>query len=434
MSILYDLIFLIFTLIYLPLYLFRRKIHAGLRMRLGILPGDLVLDRPIWVHAVSVGEAMAVRGLIEELRSAYPGKNFVISTVTATGNKIARGLARGKDLVTYLPFDFGFIVRSVIDRVNPAIFVIAETEIWPNLILYLYRKNIPVITVNGRVSDASFRGYLAIKILLKPILGKVSLFCVQTGRDAQRLLRLGVSGDKIKITGNMKFDIKVSSNMRRDPAEAEKKDDMDYRKKLSLESGARLLVAGSTHPREEEAVLGAYKGLLNEFAQLKLLLAPRHPERAKEIGGIVSGFGFRPVFLSAITAECPTCLSRPVFILDTVGELTSFYAIADIVFVGGSLIKKGGHNILEPASLGKPVLFGPYMFNFRDIADLFLTNRAALLVKNQDELKSNITYLLNSPSEAAEMGKRGYELILKNQGASRRNAGYVKAYTESKSS
>jgi 3-deoxy-D-manno-octulosonic-acid transferase len=425
MFIFYDFIFLIFSLIYLPLYLFKRKIHAGLRMRLGILPGDLALDRPIWVHAVSVGEAMAVRGLIEELRKAYPGKNFVISTVTVTGNKIARGLAREKDLVTYLPFDFGFIVRSVIDRVNPAIFVIAETEIWPNLILYLHRKGIPIITVNGRVSDASFRGYLAIKILLKPILAKVSLFCVQAERDAQRLKRLGVSEDKIKITGNMKFDLEDYADFKTDYAR--------YRKKLSLESGERLLVAGSTHPAEEELVLGAYKELLSEFAQLKLLLAPRHPERAKEIGKIVSGCGWRPVFLSAITSECPTCLSRPVFILDTVGELNSFYAIADIVFVGGSLIKKGGHNILEPLSLGKPVLFGPYMFNFRDIADLFLADSAGLLVHNQNELKDNIAYILNNPSEADKMGERGHELILKNQGASRRNAEYVKAYTENKS-
>jgi len=222
----------------------------------------------------------------------------------------------------------------------------------------------------------------------------------------------------------MKFDFKDYTDL--------KKDYTDYRKKIGLEAGEKLLVAGSTHSGEEEIVLRVYKDLLKEFGRLKLLLAPRHPERAKEAGKIVSRFGFRPIFLSTFTAECPSCLTMPVFILDTVGELISFYVIADIIFVGGSLIKKGGHNILEPASLGKPVLFGPHMFNFRDIADLFLNNKAALLVHNQDELKANIAHLLKNPSFVTGLGQRAKELILKNQGASKRNAEYVKAYREKK--
>jgi 3-deoxy-D-manno-octulosonic-acid transferase len=425
MFIFYDLIFLIFSLIYLPLYLFRKKFHRGFGRRLGILPRNLELDRPIWVHAVSVGEVMAVRGLIEELRKIYPHKKFVISTVTASGNKIAQGLAQEGDVVTYLPLDFGFIVRSVMDRINPAIFVIAETELWPNLISYLYRKEIPIITVNGRISDASFKGYLRIKFLLKSILEKVNFFCVQTERDAERLMCLGVLAGRIQVTGNMKFDRKDYQDVN--------KDAIDYRKKIGLESGERLLVSGSTHAGEEEIILGAYKELLNEFPQLKLLLAPRHPERSKELGKIVSKFGLRAVF-SSLAFTCSTCITKPVFILDTIGQLTSVYAIADIVFVGGSLIKKGGHNILEPASLGKPVLFGPHMFNFRDIADLFLNNKAALLVYNQDELKANIAHLLKNPSFVTGLGQRAKELILKNQGASKRNAVYIKAYTEDKSS
>jgi len=425
MFIFYDLIFLFFSLIYLPVYVFRRKFHRGFMMRLGILSRNLDLNRPIWVHAVSVGEVMAVRGLIEELRKSCPGKNFVISTVTASGNKIAQGLAKGGDSVTYLPLDFGFIVKRVIDRINPSIFVIAETEIWPNLISYLHRKNVPIIMVNGRISDASFKGYLRIKFLLKAILEKVSFFCVQTERDAERLISLGVLASRIQVTGNMKFDLKDCQDAKRD--------EIDYRKKIGLESGERLLVAGSTHAGEEEIVLGAYKELLNEFPQLKLLLAPRHPERSRDVGKIVSKFGLRAVF-SSLAFTCSTCITKPVFILDTIGQLTSVYAIADIVFVGGSLIKKGGHNILEPASLGKPVLFGPHMFNFRDIADLFLGNRASLLIHNQDALKANIAYLLNNPSFATGLAQRAKEVILKNQGASKRNAVYIKAYTQDKNS
>jgi len=420
MFIFYNLIFLLFAIMYLPVYILRRKFHRGFLLRLGFLPKDLAQDRPIWVHAVSVGEVMAVRGLIEELRNVYPGKKFVISTVTPTGNKIAHSIAKMGDFVTYLPLDLGFIVRSVIDRINPSIFIIAETEIWPNLISYLYRKNIPIITVNGRISDRSFKGYLIIKLLLKAILEKITLFCVQTERDAKRLIFLGVLEDKIKITGNMKFDIKDYTGF--------KKDHIDYRSKLKLDSGDRLFVAGSTHPGEEETILEVYKRIQIDFPNLKLLIAPRHPERAKDITQIVSRFGFRAVFISALSSECSTCIAKPVFILDAVGELISFYNIADIVFVGGSLIKKGGHNILEPASLAKPILFGPYMFNFRDIADLFLSNRAAKMVFNQEELKTNIVDLLNNPSEAIELGQRALQLILANQGATKRNVEYIINY------
>jgi 3-deoxy-D-manno-octulosonic-acid transferase len=418
MFIFYDLIFFVFALIYLPIYLFKGKFHRGFLMRLGILPNNLQLERPIWIHAVSVGEAMAVRGLIEELRKAYPGEKIVISTITATGNKIARSIATQGDFVTYLPLDFSAIVRCAIDRINPKLFIIAETEIWPNLISYLYRKSIPVITVNGRISDASFKGYLSIKFLLKNILNKVSLFCVQTERDAKRLTHLGVSQDKIQVTGNMKFDAADYADKIKDPA--------TYKAKLGLGAKEKLLIAGSTHPGEEEAILTIYSRLQSEFPDLKLLIAPRHPERSKDILEGVSRSGFRGVLVSTLPCECRTCIPKPVFILDTIGELISFYAIADIVFVGGSLIKKGGHNILEPASLGRPILFGPYMFNFCDIAELFLNNHAAILVHNQEELKRNIADLLKNPQEAKDLGSRAKELVGNNQGATNRNASFIR--------
>ena len=206
MFILYDLIFLVFTLIYLPIYLFRGKFHRGFLARLGILPKNLSLDRPVWIHAVSLGEAISTRGLVEELRKAYPHKKFALSTVTATGNKIAREISRTGDFVTYLPLDFSFTVKTVINRINPGLFIIAETEIWPNLIAHLSKKGIPIVTVNARISDSSFKGYSAIKPLIKPILNKISLFCAQADLDADRLKKLGVAADKIKVTGNMKFD------------------------------------------------------------------------------------------------------------------------------------------------------------------------------------------------------------------------------------
>jgi 3-deoxy-D-manno-octulosonic-acid transferase len=429
MFILYDLIFLIVSIFYLPVYLLKKKFHSGFLLRLGRLPKNLSLDEPIWVHAVSVGEAMAIKSLTEELRRAYPNKRFVISTVTVTGNKIAKAIIKEGDFLTYLPLDFSFIVRSVLARIKPSIFIIAETEIWPNIIWHLYRRNVPIIIVNGRVSDKSFRGYSAIKFLLKPILRKIAIFCVQTENDARRFLRLGLFKDKIQITGNMKFDATDYTDKRNTdytPACRQagilEKDYTDYKIKLGLTANEKIFVAGSTHHGEEELILAVYKELRTDFPNLRLLIVPRHPERSKDIGEIVSRFGFHSVYVSSLSSGCPSCMPRAVFILDTIGELIPFYAIADIVFVGGSLVKKGGHNILEPAGLSKPIIFGPYMFNFRDIADLFLSNRAAIKVYSPQDLKANIAALLNNPSEALTLGQRALQLILQNQGATKRNA------------
>lgn len=421
MFIIYDLIYLVLTIIYLPIFLLRKKFHRGFLIRLGILPKDLELNKPIWIHAVSVGEVMAIRGLLEGLRITYPNKKFVISTVTPTGNRIAKSIVGNTDFVTYLPLDFSFMVRSIIDKISPSLFIIAETEIWPNLISYLYKKNIPIIVTNGRISDSSFRGYLIIKFLLKPILNRVNLFCMQTERDKERLIKLGVMQEKIKVSGNMKFDTT-------DYTDKKTTDFTDYRIKLGLSSKERLWVAGSTHSGEENIILNAYKELSVDFTDLRLLIAPRHHERAKDVEKIVSRYGFKSAFISNLERTTLQQAQRTtVFILDTIGELISFYAIADIVFVGGSLIKKGGHNILEPATLGKPVLFGLYMFNFRDIADLFLKNKAAVLVHNEEDLNSNIKYLLNNPPKTLELSQRAKELILQNQGATRRNLEYIKS-------
>ncbi len=427
MYIIYDLIFLIFAVMLLPVYLFKRKFHRGFLRRFGILPKELGLNRPIWIHAVSVGEAMAVRGLIEELRKIYPASKFVISTVTATGNKIVKNIAKEGDFVTYLPLDFSFIVKNTIDRINPALFIIAETEIWPNLISCLYHKNIPIITVNGRISDSSFKGYLSTKFLLKPVLGKINLFCAQTNRDGERFKSLGVSAEKVKVTGNMKFDAADYTDKKSTAYTDFKKDYADYRSKLNLGSGDKLFVAGSTHAGEEDIILEVYKELQRDFLDLRLLIAPRHPERAGDVERIVNKYGFNSLRITQLNSRtCELADLRTIFILDTVGQLINYYAIADIVFVGGSLVKKGGHNILEPASLGKPVLFGPYMFNFRDIADLFLENKACILVNNRDELRLGISYLLNNPGEAIKLTRSARELILQNQGATKRNAGYIR--------
>jgi 3-deoxy-D-manno-octulosonic-acid transferase len=420
MFIIYDIIFLIFSICYLPVFLLERKFHAGFSMRLGFLPDIPELDGPIWVHAVSVGEAMSVRHLVENLKEKFPRKDFVISTVTPTGNKIARSIAGKNDAVIYLPLDFSWIVRRVIARVNPSFFIIAETEIWPNLIACLYGKNIPIALVNARISDRSFKKYLFARFLVRPVLNKVGLFCVQTQSDARRLEQLGVAAGKIKFTGNMKFDIKV-----RDYEEL-RKDYSDYRIKFGVGAGDKLWVAASTHPGEEEEILAVYLRLAKSFPDLKLLIGPRHPQRSESIVKLVNKHplleAIRISQLSRLTAAGRPEGRKQIFILDTIGQLMYFYAISDIVFVGGSLVKSGGHNILEPASLGKPILFGKYMFNFRDITDMFLKNNAGIMVDNSRELEDNLRNLLENGSLAARLGKACREVILKNQGATARNA------------
>lgn len=416
MFILYDLVLFFVSLFYLPLYLFRRKLHRGLLLRLGILPKDIALVHPIWIHAVSVGEVMAIKGLLAQLQKELKNQEFVISTVTPTGNKVAQAIACEGDHVTYLPLDFSFIVKRVIDKIKPSLFIIAETEIWPNLIAYLHKRNIPLVVVNGRVSDNSFRGYRMIRLLVKPILQKVRLFLVQTERDAARLMRLGVVQDKIKVTGNMKFDALDYAD-KKSAGSTER-----YRSLLQLRPEEKLFVAGSTHPGEEEIIVDVFKSLRRDFPHLRLLIAPRHPERSAQVSTVVERFGFIPTRISLLdqrTREPEN--QRTVFILDTIGQLTGYYCLADIVFVGGSLIKKGGHNILEPAALGKPVLFGPYMFNFRDIADLFLKNQAAVMVHHGGELKEKIALLLKEPGSVEEMIERAHSVIRENQGATRKN-------------
>ncbi|MFA4992442.1 MAG: 3-deoxy-D-manno-octulosonic acid transferase [Candidatus Omnitrophota bacterium] len=418
MFLLYDLIILIFTLVYLPVYLFKGKFHRGFFRRLGSLPDGLNLERPIWVHAVSVGEAVSIKGLVDELRKAYPHKKIVISTVTATGNKIAGGLVNDGDFLTYLPLDFSFIVRKVIKKINPCLFIIAETEIWPNLITCLHKQNIPVVTVNGRISDSSYSGYRAIKLLIRPILHRVRHFCVQSDADEARLKILGVAKENIQVTGNVKFDINLDALAGLDVSAV--------RQKLWLGLDDKLWVCGSTHPHEEEIIIKAYKELLISFPKLKLLLAPRHPERSKDIGRLVSDNYFMPVFVSNISGSCPTCINHPIFILDVMGELLNYYSAADIVFVGGSLVRNGGHNILEPASQRKPVFFGPYMHNFRDISRLFLENKAGIMVHDANELAVKAKEILESSLLAKQLAERAYDLIAGNRGATRRNIEVIK--------
>jgi 3-deoxy-D-manno-octulosonic-acid transferase len=417
MFILYDFINLIFILAYLPVFLLKKKMHPGFALRLGRYPKETVFSRPVWIHAVSVGEMVNMRRLFLGLVSLFPGTQYVFSTVTPTGNKIAAGIARHNDMVTYLPLDISGVVRGVLDRINPRLFIIAETEFWPNLLFCLHRRGVPVIIVNGRISDRSAAGYLRLRWLLAPLLRTVALMCMQTQADADRVISLGARPESVKVTGNMKFDQQagiVPPRLGRDGSP------------LGLQPQEKLWVAGSTHSGEDDQVMVAFRKIAAQYPFVRLLIAPRHPQRAGEVETCIRRYGREPVRVSKM--HTPSTPKSGVFILDTIGDLLSYYAFADVVFVGGSLVKHGGQNFLEPASLGKPVIVGPHLFNFRDIAAQFLDRRAMVLVHNADELARAVATCLTDAQEVQGLVQRAQELIRQNVGATERNLSYIKEF------
>ncbi|MCU0666575.1 MAG: 3-deoxy-D-manno-octulosonic acid transferase [Candidatus Omnitrophica bacterium] len=415
MAVIYNIIFLLYALVSLPVLAVKGKLHRGLWMRLGFLAQELKFNNPIWIHAVSVGEVMAMRAFILKLKSAYPNKEIIISTVTATGNKVARQIV-SVDKVIYLPLDFSFSVERFIQRIKPALLVVAETELWPNLIQGFWRHKIPVAVVNARISDRSFGRYQIMRFFFKAILRKISIFCAQTDLDAWRLEQIGVGKDKIKVTGNLKFDVEIKQSSGQE---------VYLRQALGIKSGVPVLVAASTHPGEEEQLLRVYQKLLPDFSSLRLVIAPRHPERSSEVKRIVEKKGLSAQLISKMDKPKG---AKEILILDTIGKLMDYYAISDVVFMGGSLTKNGGHNILEPAILGKPVLFGPFMFNFRGIAKLFLDKEAVIGVANEDQLVASLKDLLSYPQKALSLGEKAKQLVLAGRGAAENNLRVIKDY------
>jgi len=416
MFILYDLIFLFLAIVYLPYSLFKRKINAGIFQRMGFLSFKKPHSNPIWIHAVSVGEVMAIKTFVAKLNGEFSQSRIFISTVTTTGNRLARRLFGNKAEIIYLPFDLSFIVRRVIRRIKPILFIAVETELWPNLLSCLKQNNVPIVIVNGRLSERSFRGYYRMRLLFKPILNKVHLFCVRSDEDRMRFIRLGVDSGSIKVTGNMKFDLEISADQR----------------DIGLEPDERLFVCGSTHPQEEKILLGIYRNLHRQFPDLRLLLAPRHIERCGEIENLIRETGFEALRVSQITSRKPEREVFPrnrVFLLDTIGELVSFYRMAEVVFIGGSLIDRGGHNIIEPAFFAKPITFGKYMSNFKDIAETFLKNKAAIQVADKEELERVLKDILSREDLRQSLGENARAVVERNRGAVERTIEEIKKST-----
>jgi 3-deoxy-D-manno-octulosonic-acid transferase len=420
----YDMLLLLAVPLLVPWYLCRYvrrgRLRKGIGERLGFIPREKcsLLDgsETIWVHAVSVGETMAVRPLLKALKARYPERKIVLSTVTETGRGIAEKLPDA-DLCIYFPFDFRFAVQSALEKVRPSLIVVVETEIWPNFLRHARLRGIPAVLANGRISDKSFGGYRRFSWIFRPVLENFSAFCMQTEEDARRIAAIGAPCSRVHVAGNLKYDIPVLI------VPQEKKEKL--RAKYRIPVGVPVVTFGSTHQGEEAAVLAACLTLSGEGREFFLVLAPRHPERAGEVEELLQRCGISFSRRSTLTERSRMFNPGESLLVDTVGELMDLYSISDLVFVGGSLVPVGGHNILEPASLGVPVLFGPHMNNFREIASRILGCGGGVQIEDSSMLTTVIRDLLDSPAARQEMGEKGARLLQEHSGSTGRHMAII---------
>jgi 3-deoxy-D-manno-octulosonic-acid transferase len=392
----------------------RRTLRDRLGMRMAGIPAPSGRTR-VWVHAVSVGETLSVSALAQRLRCQDPSLEVLLSTVTATGQEAAaKTLDSQIDGRFYFPFDLPGICGRFLSRIRPDLVAIIETEIWPNFLAACARRDIPAVILNGRISDRSFRRYKRLKFLFGRVLDGLTAVAAQTEEDARRFREIGADPRIVTATGNMKFDIAP-------PPEG----DTPLRAWMKEEKrkGGTWFVAGSTHEGEDLPVLRAFARARAVNGDVRLLIAPRHPERFSAVEELCSREGWRVGRKTALARFGED--SPPILLLDTVGELPTAYAAADVAFVGGSLAPKGGHNILEPALYGVPVIVGPHMENFRDIARLFGDAGAMIRVEDGNGLSERLARWAEDPAEDAATGRRARELLDAFRGAADRNAAIV---------
>jgi 3-deoxy-D-manno-octulosonic-acid transferase len=412
---LYSLLSFVAVVAASPYFLYQairhRKYIGSLGQRLGYLPVSFNLDGDdsIWVHAVSVGEVLTARPLVSELRRRYPRLKLFLSTTTLTGQRVAARDVRDVDGVFYFPFDWTITARRTLNLVRPRLFVMVETEIWPNLLRECRRRGVKTVVVNGRISYRSFPRYRMIRPFFRRVLADVDYFCVQGDETARRLIALGAPASSIAVTGSLKFD-----SLNRAEAPGRNRVLRFFR----MPPARPVIVAGSTMRGEEEAVIRAFNRVRTSGNSALLVIAPRHPERFGEVERLCRQEGLSTARRSDLPIDAEP--RADAVVLDTIGELAMLYQIATAVFVGGSLVASGGHNILEPALFGKPIVFGPHMENFAEIADTFLRNGAAVQVRTGRELEAAMVSLMTDPVRRARLGAAARALVEANRGATDR--------------
>jgi len=420
MYLIYSLLFTLGALVTAPYYLWKRRDElagARWRERFGKLPESFQQPErgAIWIHAVSVGETLAVARLTREMQAVFPGRKIFMSSVTPAGRAAGEGRIPAVAGRFYLPLDWWRAVQSTLHRIQPSLLVIVETELWPNLLRAAHDSGTRIILINARLSTRSFGRYRLLRPFMRRVLKDVDMICAQSEADAQRFRKLGALPERVVLSGNLKFDSEPprSAAISRLLEEA-----------ISGKGRAPVLIAASTMPGEEPRVLEAWSKVRAHCPGALLILAPRHPARFDEVARILSAGGHsfvrRTRLASPDAAEVSRMAVSEVLLLDSIGELAGVLELADVVFMGGSLVPTGGHNILEAACWAKPVLFGPHMENFRDIARFFLDAQACLQVRDGNELATSVMRLFADPTAARELGERGRRVLAQHAGATAR--------------
>jgi 3-deoxy-D-manno-octulosonic-acid transferase len=407
---LYSALLALFLLVTLPYWLLQMMRHgkyrAGLRQRLGRVPSKLAAQQgkpTIWVHAVSVGEVVASSAVAEALQREFPTHRILLSTTTDTGQKLAAHRF-GAENVFYYPLDFTFAIRPYLAALRPELVVVAETEFWPNFLRLAKRSGARVAVINCRISDRSLPGYKRLRLWLPKVLANVDRFLAQTDEDRRRLIQIGAPEPRVSVTGNLKFDVAPPAP----PAIV-----ASLRESLSQTGAGPVLVCGSTLEDEEGSLLSAFRNILANHPRAVMILAPRHPERFAGVAELVEKLGFRMWRRSLWSGES---LAGGVFLVDTIGELAALYSLATVAFVGGSLVPRGGHNILEPALYGVPVVTGNHYENFRDIVNYF-RERSAVRVVGLAELPLVFMELMESEEARETLGRNALAALESQRGA-----------------
>ncbi len=430
MYLVYSFLFTLGMLFAAPYYMWRRRreLRAGRwRERFGYLPDTFRQPArgAIWIHAVSVGETLAVVGLVKELQQMFPERPIVLSHVTPAGREAGESRLPSIAGRFYLPLDWRGSVRRAIEHIRPALLIIVETELWPNLLHAARESGVRVVMVNARLSDRSFRRYRLAPRFIRNVLGNVDKICAQTARDIEHFTSLGAREGSVVLAGNLKFD-----------AQPPRLGELPGILKAALERSHRspVMIAASTMAGEEPLVLQAWKKIRGDFPAALLILAPRHPARFEEVATLLRDTGISFVRRSTLDVQDDRSgeqfATSQVLLLDSIGELAGLFEIADAVFMGGSLVPTGGHNVLEPAYWSKPILFGPHMHNFRDIAQLFLEAGAAIQVRDAADLADAVLRLWKDDAAARQLGERARQVLDRESGATRRTLEQVREVLE----
>jgi 3-deoxy-D-manno-octulosonic-acid transferase len=425
MRILIDFIYLLAAIGYSPIVIYRairyKRYRSGWDQRFGKISCRFPDKKCIWIHAVSVGEVNAAKTIITELQNKFPDFEIVISTTTDTGYARATNTFGKNFHIFYFPFDFSFIMSRAFRNIRPAICLLMEQEVWPNFVRIAQQSNVPVVVVNGRISDKGFARYKKIKPLAKMIWQKVTLVLAQTEEYAKRFITIGTPAEKVIVTGSLKYDT------------AQITDKVDGADTLAAQlniADERLWVAGATGPGEEKIILDVFKNLmdLQQFKDLRLAIVPRKPERFDEVAQLIKDAGFDFIRYSSIKntdAKYPD--KTPIILGDTMGDLRKFYSLATIIFVGRSLVPMGGSDMMEAAALGKPTIFGPHTFNFRQTVDALLEDEGAVMVKDEQDLLQTMQKCLTDSDFAQKIAQNGRQVIRKNQGATQKTITQIAA-------